>query len=70
MWSYDRPHIEEKAKLGARPGDPRTFIIRAGLILKSSLYKNLEATSRGYPTGLNVLKGDKASTLPLRGGFT
>lgn len=68
MWSYDRPQFEERA--GARPGDPRTFVVRIGLILKSSLYKDLEAITRAYPTGQNVLRGDGAETIGLMGGFT
>ncbi|KAJ5462318.1 hypothetical protein N7530_010523 [Penicillium desertorum] len=68
--SYDRPHLEERAGARPKPGDPRTFLINVGAILRSSLYENLEAISRGYPTGLNVLKGDGASTLGIQGGFT
>jgi chitinase len=69
MWSYDRGEIEERAK-AVRPGDPRAVKIYINTILGSSLFKNLEIESRAYPTGLNVLKGDGASTLPLQGGFT
>lgn len=70
MWSYDRGEIEERAKRRVRPGDPREVEVYINAILGSSLFDNLKISSRAYPTGLNLFKGDGASTLPLQGGFT
>lgn len=69
MWSYNRPEIEARAKPNIKPGDPRTMTLYLNTLLRSSLFKDLELRTRAYPTGLNVLKGDGASTLPVQGGF-
>ncbi|KAJ6071566.1 hypothetical protein N7499_009580, partial [Penicillium canescens] len=69
MWSYNRPEIEERAKPNIKPGDPRTMTIYLNTILRSSIFKDLDLRTRAYATGLNVLKGDGASTLPVQGGF-
>jgi chitinase len=68
MWSYDEPWLVTRAVPG-RPGSARTMTLNIGRILQSALVPKLEMSSRGYPSGLKLFKGDGVSTLPLMGGF-